>query len=98
MGFISSGICLMSQSHPLVLTVGEVAHHLGISRATAYKAIRDGEIPSIRIGVRYLIPKIAFEKMINSDPPRPKARQRRLTAEERAARRYIRAWESQKTI
>ena len=48
----------------LTLTVEEAAQALGISRASAYEAVRVGEIPSIRIGKRVLVPKSALERML----------------------------------
>ncbi len=49
------------------LNVDEVAQMLGIGRTLAYQAVRRGEIPSIRIGNRYLVPKAALEKIINAE-------------------------------
>ena len=50
----------------LTLTVEEAAALLGISRAFAYEAVRRGEIPSIRIGRRVLIPRVALDRLVNS--------------------------------
>ncbi len=50
----------------LTLTVEEAAETLGLSRAFAYDAVRRGEIPSIRIGRRILIPKKALERLLGS--------------------------------
>lgn len=50
----------------LVLTVEEAATLLGISRAFAYEAVNRGEIPSIRIGRRVLVPKVALERMVGA--------------------------------
>ena len=47
-----------------VYTVDEVARVLGIGRNTAYLAIRRGEIPSVRIGARILIPKVALDALL----------------------------------
>lgn len=47
-------------------TVEEAAEMLGLSRAFAYEAVSRGEIPSIRIGRRILIPKVALERLLNS--------------------------------
>jgi excisionase family DNA binding protein len=52
-----------------VLTVDEVAKRLRVARLTAYRAIRNGGLPSIRVGRRYLIPRIAFERMLASGRP-----------------------------
>jgi excisionase family DNA binding protein len=51
---------------PLTLTIDEVARALGINRGSAYQAAAIGEIPTIRIGRRLLIPKVAFERMLES--------------------------------
>jgi excisionase family DNA binding protein len=49
----------------LTLTVEEAAEALGISRAFAYEAVARGEIPSVRIGRRIIIPRVALERMLN---------------------------------
>ena len=54
-----------SRDH-LTLTVEEAGEQLGISRALAYEAVRRGEIPSIKIGRRILIPKAALNRMLES--------------------------------
>ncbi len=57
----------------LVLTVVEVARELGISRGLAYEAVRLGQIPSVRIGRRVLIPRAALERLLaqNETSPAP---------------------------
>ena len=50
-----------------VLTIPEVCEALGIGRNQAYEAIHRGEIPSIRIGRRLVVPKVAFERMLAGD-------------------------------
>jgi excisionase family DNA binding protein len=47
-----------------VLTLNEVAALLRISRGLAYEAARRGEIPTIRIGRRLLVPAAALERML----------------------------------
>lgn len=49
----------------LALSVTEAAKLLGISRNTAYAAIKDGDLPVIRLGRRVLIPVAALEKKLN---------------------------------
>lgn len=46
------------------LTVEEAAKVLGIGRNSAYEAVRRGELPVIRIGRRYIVPRIALERML----------------------------------
>ena len=48
-------------------TVEECYSILGISRPTAYKMIREGSIPSIRIGKRILIAKSTIEALLNGN-------------------------------
>jgi excisionase family DNA binding protein len=48
----------------LVLSVPETAKLLGISRPTAYAAVRSGQIPSIRIGSRIIVPRAALMKLL----------------------------------
>jgi excisionase family DNA binding protein len=55
----------------LTLTVEEVAATLGISRAFAYEAVRRGEIPSIRIGRRVLVPRAALKRLLDGDDVLP---------------------------
>ena len=50
-----------------VLTVDETAKLLGISRGSAYQAVRRGEIPTIRIGRRFLIPRARLMAMLAGD-------------------------------
>jgi len=49
-----------------VLTVEEARTWLGISRGLMYEAIRQGQVPSIRIGRRILIPRAAFLEMLGN--------------------------------
>ncbi len=46
------------------LTIPEAAKALGISRNAGCEAARRGEIPTIRIGKRLLVPLAAFERML----------------------------------
>jgi excisionase family DNA binding protein len=47
-------------------SVEELAGELGISRATAYKGLQTGELPSIRIGRRFVIPREAIREMLRN--------------------------------
>ncbi len=46
------------------MTVTEAATCLGVSRYAAYQAVREGSIPSIRIGRRILVPVQALEALL----------------------------------
>jgi len=46
------------------LTITEAAKILGIGRNQAYEAARRGEIPTIKIGRRILVPLAALERKL----------------------------------
>ena len=48
-----------------IYTIEEAIQMLGLSRATVYKLVKEGKIPALRIGRRLVIPKAAFEKMLD---------------------------------
>ena len=48
----------------MVMTVEEAGELLGISRPHAYKLVKEGQIPIIRLGRRLIVPKAALEKML----------------------------------
>ena len=48
----------------LTLTVEEAGTLLGISRTLAYELVRRGEIPSLRLGRRVVVPVHALELMV----------------------------------
>jgi excisionase family DNA binding protein len=49
---------------PATMTITEVAALLGISRSAAYRAVARGEIPTIRIGRRLLVPTAKLYAML----------------------------------
>jgi excisionase family DNA binding protein len=48
----------------LVLTVGEAAKALKISPAHAYALVAGGELPSLRLGRRILVPRQGLERLV----------------------------------
>ena len=50
----------------LTLTVSQAARLLGISRALAYDLVRTGEIPSIRLGRRIVVPRRVVTEFIEA--------------------------------
>ena len=59
----------------IVLTVEEAAKLLRISRGLAYEMVRQGALPSIRLGLRrILVPRQALERMLDRGD-RPPAEQ-----------------------
>jgi excisionase family DNA binding protein len=49
----------------LTLTVEQAAEALGIGRTLAYEAVRRGEIPTVRVGRRLLVPRQALEDFLS---------------------------------
>jgi excisionase family DNA binding protein len=47
--------------------IEEVAKILRIGRNQAYQAVREGQIPSITIGSRQLVPRAALEKLLGGE-------------------------------
>jgi excisionase family DNA binding protein len=54
----------------LTMTVTETADALGISRNTAYQLVRKGDIPSVRLGRRLVIPKTALNAWLERQADR----------------------------
>ena len=51
------------------LTVAEAAQALGISRALAYDLVRRGEIASLRLGRRIVIPERVVDALLEVATP-----------------------------
>jgi excisionase family DNA binding protein len=54
-------------------TVGETAAQVGMCRNSIYVAIRRGDIPSIRIGKKILVPKHYIERLLKGSNPQAAA-------------------------
>ena len=51
------------------IKIGEAAKILGISRNTAYDAAKCGQLPTVKIGRRLLVPRVALERMLDAAAP-----------------------------
>jgi excisionase family DNA binding protein len=49
---------------PLVLTIREAATALRLGRGSVYELVRQGRIPSVRLGRRIVVPRAALEAML----------------------------------
>ena len=49
----------------LTVSVEDAGKMLGIGRVSAYKAVRAGEIPVIKLGKRLLVPLTAINRMLD---------------------------------
>jgi excisionase family DNA binding protein len=50
------------------LTVEEARNILGMSRSAAYAAVGDRSLPTVKIGGRYFVPRIALERLLIGAP------------------------------
>ena len=57
----------------LTVTVEEAARLLGIGRQSAYQAARAGELPTIKLGRRLLVPRAQIDRMLGLNDERPAA-------------------------
>jgi len=51
-------------------TVQEAGCILGLGRGAAFRAAKSGQLPTIRIGRRILVPRAALEKLLESSQQR----------------------------
>lgn len=66
--FNSQPAPLTPRESELVLSVPETARRLGVGRNTLYDAIQRGEIPTLRIGRRILVPTAALDRLLMGTP------------------------------
>jgi excisionase family DNA binding protein len=62
----NGGIAMSTKSNSATMTVSQTAIVLGISRSSAYECVRDGSIPSIRLGRPIVIPRRAVDELLAS--------------------------------
>ena len=55
---------MSTQSNAATMTVSQTAVVLGISRSSAYECVREGSIPSIRLGRRIVVPRRAIDELL----------------------------------
>jgi excisionase family DNA binding protein len=58
----------LAEEVPVVPVHPTVTNALQISRATAYHAVKTGEIPSLRVGSRVLVPTAWLRRVLQLDP------------------------------
>jgi excisionase family DNA binding protein len=73
----------MDINQPLTLTVEQTAKLLGIGRSTAYELVRTGDIPSLRLGRRIVVPIGKLADQIGTRVEDIGVREQRVSAEVR---------------
>ncbi len=51
---------------PLAHRIPEACRRLGVGRSSLYELIKSGEVKTIKIGTRTLVPETELQKVINS--------------------------------
>lgn len=57
-------------TEPLTISVGDAAKLLGVSRGLAYEAARRGELPTVRLGRRLLVPRARLLELVGAQETR----------------------------
>ena len=55
----------MTNYEKATLTVEETAKYLGIGRSLCYRMVREGNIPSVKLANRILVPKVKLDGMLS---------------------------------
>lgn len=58
----------MTRDIPHTYTAREAAERLGIGLTSLYAAVQRGELPSIRVGRRVLVPRRSLDAMLGETP------------------------------
>ena len=65
---------IVFKEYPDVLDVKQVSKLLGVSTKTVYKLLKDGSLPSLRVGREFRIPKVMLMQYMKVlGPPAPPA-------------------------
>ena len=64
---------LMFPDYPDIVTVAQLQKMLGISRHLAYDLIREGELPGVKVGNAFKIPKVNVIQYVLSEVERKEA-------------------------
>lgn len=59
---------LTGPNAPATITVEQLSEFLGVSRAVAYEAARTGELPTLRLGRRVLVPVPRLLALLGVEP------------------------------
>lgn len=57
-----------TQERPRFLTVPELAAYLRVSRTHAYRLVKEGRVPTLRVGGSWRIPVDELERRIVDEP------------------------------
>ncbi|MEX2268515.1 MAG: helix-turn-helix domain-containing protein [Acidimicrobiia bacterium] len=75
---------LANRGERLVFSIPEAALLLGISRALAYELARRGEVPTMQLGRRRVVPRAALARFVAAATAGPNGRGRVMTTTRRS--------------
>jgi excisionase family DNA binding protein len=55
---------MSSEKTRRTMSIDDASRLLGIARGTAYQAAKEGQIPTVKIGKRLLVPVAALERLL----------------------------------
>jgi len=56
---------IMRNYEKATFTVEETAKYLGIGRNLCYRMVREGNIPSVKLANRIIVPKVKLDEMLS---------------------------------
>ena len=62
-------VTVIERRQRMTCTIPEAGELIGLGRAAAYEAVRRGDIPSIRLGRRIVVPLAALERLLGAAVP-----------------------------
>jgi excisionase family DNA binding protein len=51
----------------LVMSIEEAGRKLGLSRPTAYKLAKSGELPTIKLGRKIVVSKVQLDRLLSGE-------------------------------
>lgn len=64
-----------TSTQPRTVSVEDAARILGIGRSLAYQLANDGQIPTLRLGRRLLVPRARLDALLGETPNAAAARE-----------------------
>ena len=61
----------ITEQRPELLTLRELAHYLRVSMRTAYQLATDGDVPAVKVGGQWRIPRKELERRLARSEPAP---------------------------
>ena len=63
----------LDKERALTISVERAGELLGLSRNSVYAAVRNGQLPVLKIGKRLLVPKIQLDRLLAGNRDKPES-------------------------